>query len=308
MKTHYSISIPKPCHEDWSKMTPNEQGRFCQSCSKSVIDFTKMPKQEVQDYLAVNTGAKFCGRFKVSQLEQIRIEIPQHIIQQQRSFHKLFLLALLITMGTSLLNCSDENGNTKKIDTIEVISTLDAKSIQILELTASKIIIDSSKTTTIPKPSDPIKVQASPIPPIMGDVIEVIDVVGLIEPPKPDEDIVFGHIIEDVAEFTHTPDSLSKSEKKEYLSKHISKIITDNFNIEIAEKLGLKGKQRIFTQFKIDVNGDVVDINIRKSSHPELENEAKRVIKLLPKFKPAKQRNQNVTAIYTLPIVFLIED
>ncbi|SDG63192.1 energy transducer TonB [Winogradskyella thalassocola] len=308
MKTHYSISIPKPCHEDWSKMTPNEQGRFCQSCSKSVIDFTKMPKQEVQDYLAVNTGAKFCGRFKVSQLEQIRIEIPQHIIQQQRSFHKLFFLALLITMGTSLLNCSDENGNTKKIDTIEVISTLDAKSIQILELTASKIIIDSSKTTTIPKPSDPIQVQASPIPPIMGDVIEVIDVVGLIEPPKPDEDIVFGHIIEDVAEFTHTPDSLSKSEKKEYLSKHISKIITDNFNIEIAEKLGLKGKQRIFTQFKIDVNGDVVDINIRKSSHPELENEAKRVIKLLPKFKPAKQRNQNVAAIYTLPIVFLIED
>ena len=308
MKKHYSISIPKPCHENWDNMIPEDKGKFCQSCTKSVIDFTKMPQQEIQDYLAVNTGAKICGRFKVSQLEQIRIEIPQQIIQQQTSFHKLFLLALLITMGTSLLNCSDGNGNTKKIDTVEVISTLEAKSIQIPEITASKIIIDSSKNITIPKPPDPVKVQASPIPPIMGDVIEVIDVVGLIEPPKPDEDIVFGHIIEDVAEFTNTPDSLSKSEKKEYLSKHISKIITDNFNIEIAKNLGLKGKQRIFAQFKIDENGDVKDIKVRKSLHTELENEAIRVIKLLPKFKPAKQRNTNVAAIYAIPMVFLIED
>ncbi|EPR70091.1 TonB [Winogradskyella psychrotolerans RS-3] len=78
--------------------------------------------------------------------------------------------------------------------------------------------------------------------------------------------------------------------------------------MEIAKNLGLKGKQRIFTQFKIDENGDVIDIKVRKSSHLELEQEAIRVIKLLPKFKPAKQRNKNVAAIYTIPIVFLIED
>ncbi|WP_178986080.1 energy transducer TonB [Winogradskyella helgolandensis] len=308
MKPHYSISIPKPCHEDWSKMTRNEQGRFCQSCSKSVIDFTQMPQQGIQDYLAINTGEKICGRFKVSQLKQIRIEIPEQVLQQQRSFHKLFLLALLISMGTSLLNCSDQNGRTKKIDAVEVISTLEAKSMQTPEITASKVNIDTSKTITSPSPNAPVTVHNAPIPDIMGDVVEVIDVVGLIEPPEPNEDIVFGHIIEDVAEFKHTPDSLSKLEKREYLSKNISKIITNNFNIEIAEKLGLKGKQRIFTQFKIDENGDVNDIKIRKASHPELEKEAIRVIKLLPKFKPAKQRNQNVAAIYSIPIVILIED
>ncbi|MBU2927925.1 energy transducer TonB [Winogradskyella psychrotolerans] len=308
MKTNYAISIPKPCHEDWSKMTPNDKGRFCQSCSKSVIDFTQMPQKSIEAYLATHNQSKICGRFKVSQLEQIRIEIPQQVIQQQTNFHKLFLLALLITMGTSLLNCSDQNGNTKKIDAVEVISKLEAKAIQTPKVTTSKIIIDSSKTISIPKPKTPTTVNQPPIPQIMGDVVEVIDVVGLIEPPEPNEDIVFGRITEDVAEFKHTPDSLSKLEKREYLSKNISKIITNNFNIEIAKNLGLKGKQRIFTQFKIDKNGDVKDVKVRKSLHPELENEAIRVLNLLPKFKPAKQRNKNVAAIYAIPIVFLIED
>ena len=68
MKTHYSISIPKPCHEDWSQMSPNEKGRFCQSCSKSVIDFTTMPEEAIEDYLALNSNKKICGKFKVWKL------------------------------------------------------------------------------------------------------------------------------------------------------------------------------------------------------------------------------------------------
>lgn len=314
MKTNFSISIPKPCHEDWSKMSPNEKGRFCQSCSKSVIDFTDMPQQTIEQYLNNNGDKRICGRFKMSQLDQIRIEIPQHIFQKQMSFHKFFLLALLIAMGTSLLSCSDENGNTKKIDTVKIISTLESKSLQIPEIKSSKIIIDSSKTLTIPKPPDPIKTHEIPIPHIMGDVIEVNSINNkiidstIVDKNYSKKDIVIGHFIEDIAEFTNTPESLSKSEKKEYLSKHISKIVTDNFDIEVAKKLGLTGKHRIFTQFTIDENGNIKDIKVRKSSHLELEQEAIRVIQLLPQFKPAKQRNKNVAAIYSLPIVFVIED
>ena len=33
--------IPEPCHENWNKMTPQEQGRHCAVCSKVVVDFTK---------------------------------------------------------------------------------------------------------------------------------------------------------------------------------------------------------------------------------------------------------------------------
>ena len=100
MKNYYSISIPKPCHEDWSIMTPKEKGRFCDSCAKTVIDFTKMNSLEIQDFINENKSNRICGHFKQTQLDSININVPSHIIEQQ-SFHKLFLLVLLITMGTT---------------------------------------------------------------------------------------------------------------------------------------------------------------------------------------------------------------
>jgi len=62
-----SVNIQEPCHEDWSAMSPVEQGRHCQSCQKTVVDFTKMSKSGVADYLQSNSG-NLCGRFSADQL------------------------------------------------------------------------------------------------------------------------------------------------------------------------------------------------------------------------------------------------
>lgn len=61
------------------------------------------------------------------------------------------------------------------------------------------------------------------------------------------------------------------------------------------------------TQFTIDENGVITDIKTR-AAHPHFEEEAIRVIKLLPKFIPGKQRSENVSVVYTLPITIMIED
>src|SRR5829696_9108786 len=69
MHKHISIHIPQPCHEDWNKMSPVQQGRFCQSCSKEVVDFSLMSDKQVLDYISRATG-KLCGRFADDQLDR----------------------------------------------------------------------------------------------------------------------------------------------------------------------------------------------------------------------------------------------
>ncbi len=94
-------------------------------------------------------------------------------------------------------------------------------------------------------------------------------------------------------------------ELKECTSKNIRKFIGKNFNKDIAKKLGIEGKVKIMTQFAIQKDGSIGDIRAR-ARHDELANEAKRVIKLLPKFTPGEQNGKPVKVTYTLPILFQI--
>ncbi|MBW1654401.1 hypothetical protein [Flavobacterium quisquiliarum] len=123
MENKYKIAIPEPCHENWDKMTPNENGRFCLSCSKTVVDFTSMLPEEIQQYFISHKNV--CGRLKNEQLSEINIQIPSQILYGQVPYRKIFLLALFITMGNTLFSCQDKDGNKQKIDKVEVVE--DAK-------------------------------------------------------------------------------------------------------------------------------------------------------------------------------------
>lgn len=95
--------------------------------------------------------------------------------------------------------------------------------------------------------------------------------------------------------------------KKKCMSDKISAFVNKKFNTELASELGLTGRQRINVIFKIDRNGDITGIRAR-APHPGLEKEAARVIGLLPKMKPGKQRGKPVTVPYSLPIIFQVQD
>lgn len=68
-KSAYTIQIPKPCHEDWDRMNTVEKGRFCNSCKKNVVDFSKMTDQEIVKIIENSTG-NLCGKFMPSQLNR----------------------------------------------------------------------------------------------------------------------------------------------------------------------------------------------------------------------------------------------
>jgi len=61
------IIIKKPCHENWTKMTPEEKGRHCAVCSKVVKDFTGMQTNEIVKELQQVKG-DVCGRVEAKNL------------------------------------------------------------------------------------------------------------------------------------------------------------------------------------------------------------------------------------------------
>ncbi|PWN60796.1 hypothetical protein [Chryseobacterium viscerum] len=61
------LTIPKPCHENWEYMDPDEKGKYCSVCSKSVYDFTGFSDEEIRNF---NFDQKICGRFREDQLNR----------------------------------------------------------------------------------------------------------------------------------------------------------------------------------------------------------------------------------------------
>lgn len=67
MSASLRLQIPTPCHENWEKMGPNEKGRHCMSCRKTVVDLTTMGDKEVVRYMK-EAGGHVCGRLKAEQM------------------------------------------------------------------------------------------------------------------------------------------------------------------------------------------------------------------------------------------------
>jgi hypothetical protein len=112
------ISIPTPCHEKWNEMSPDEQGAFCNVCSKTVIDFTSLSDEEVQNYFLNNRGKKNCGRFRNDQLTDADDLLP-YLLAGSIPFWKKFLAIVLIVFGSFLSGCSDSTIGKIKIDGIK---------------------------------------------------------------------------------------------------------------------------------------------------------------------------------------------
>lgn len=89
------------------------------------------------------------------------------------------------------------------------------------------------------------------------------------------------------------------------ISKHVARY----YNTKIVNGLGLPdGPTRINVIFKINQEGNIIDIRSR-AQHPILEEEAIRVIKLIPQMeKPGYQRGKPVIVPYSLPIIFNVQN
>ena len=121
-----------------------------------------------------------------------------------------------------------------------------------------------------------------------------IDVV-IVEPrvkPEAKPEPIF-QAVEQMPQFPGGDEALLK-----YLSSHI------NYPPMAAED-GIQG--RVIVQFVVDKTGRVGEVKLVRGVDKNLDNEAVRVCKLLPKFTPGRQNGQPVSVWYTLPVTFKLQ-
>src|SRR5690606_22640068 len=110
-------------------------------------------------------------------------------------------------------------------------------------------------------------------------------------------------VVEKAPVFPGCETSLDNGAQKACFNAKMMEHVVANFNRNLAKEAGLTGVQKISVFFKIDANGNIIDAKAR-APHPKLEEEALRVVGLLPKMTPATQRGKQVTVPYYLPIKF----
>ncbi len=75
-------------------MLPQEKGRFCNSCAKTVVDFSNMSDAEVNERMR-NAGSNICGKFRNDQLNKTFTMWPKVHLAAQRRFFQYILTFLL---------------------------------------------------------------------------------------------------------------------------------------------------------------------------------------------------------------------
>ena len=113
-----------------------------------------------------------------------------------------------------------------------------------------------------------------------------------VEEEEVEEQQIF-QVVEEMPEF---PGGMAECMK--FLSKNI-KYPT------ISQENGVQG--RVIVQFVVNRDGSIVDPVVVRGVDPYLDKEALRVIQMMPKWKPGKQRGKAVRVKYTVPVMFRLQ-
>ena len=108
----------------------------------------------------------------------------------------------------------------------------------------------------------------------------------------PQEELIFT-IVEDMPQFPG-----GKQELMKFLGKNITYPVS-------AQKAQIEGS--VMVQFVVGKDGSVRNPKVVRSVNPELDAEALRLVGIMPKWTPGKQRGKAVPVSYNLPISFRLD-
>ena len=106
------------------------------------------------------------------------------------------------------------------------------------------------------------------------------------------EELIF-QVVEQMPEF---PGGMGEAMK--FLAKNMKYPVA-------AQQAKIEG--RVIVQFVVERDGSVSDVKVMRGVSPELDAEAIRVVSMMPKWIPGKQRGKAVAVKYTMPIMFRLQ-
>ena len=109
----YFLQINEPCHQNWDEMTTTQQGKFCNSCNKQVIDFTTFTDVQIVAYIEKANGNLFCGNFDANQLGKW-IEGSNLQVSHPKIYK--IMLGLMLLAGGQNLQAQD----VKKVEVVKI--------------------------------------------------------------------------------------------------------------------------------------------------------------------------------------------
>jgi periplasmic protein TonB len=123
----------------------------------------------------------------------------------------------------------------------------------------------------------------------------IIDVAPVVQTRKEveEEDTQVFFIVEDMPEFPGGELAL-----RQFIANSIKYPV-------IAQENGIQG--RVYVTFVVDADGSVSEPRIARGVDPSLDKEALRVVGMLPRWKPGRQRGKPVRVSYTVPINFQLQ-
>ena len=187
-----------------------------------------------------------------------------------------------------------------------VLVAFEWKSYEKVDYNLGQLNLDDLEEEIIPITKQEIKPPPPPPPPpegieIVEDEVEIEDELE-IEDTESDEDEEIEIEEEDDDEFFMVVENMPEFPGGDLgLMKYIQK------NVKypaIAKEYNITGK--VYVSFIVDKSGSVTNVKIVRGVDKNLDAEALRVVKSLPKYKPGKQRGKAVRVMFTIPINFTL--
>jgi len=187
-----------------------------------------------------------------------------------------------------------------------VLGAFEYKSYEKVAYNLGLLNLDDLEEDIIPITKQELKPPPPPPPPpevieIIEDEVEIENEIEIedtesdeeeaIEIVEEDDDEVF-MVVENMPEFPGGDLGLMK-----YIQKKVK-------YPPIAKEYNITGK--VYISFVVDKSGAVTNVKVVRGVDKNLDAEAVRVIKSLPKYKPGKQRGKAVKVMFTVPINFTL--